>query len=94
MKNVYRKQLIQALLLMAVSAVSLYAQTSPWERAAGNAEISFTGPLARSMMLIATVLCGIYFAYSQGQGKEKISGLVFGGAMILQAAQFIGWLYS
>jgi type IV secretory pathway VirB2 component (pilin) len=31
---------------------------SPWERAAANREISFTGPLARSLALVALVLGG------------------------------------
>jgi type IV secretory pathway VirB2 component (pilin) len=89
-----KKTSIKYLLLINLSACIALAQTSPWERAASNLELSFTGLLARSLLAVATVLTGMYFAFSEGQGKSKISGLVFGGAMMVSAVQWIAWLYS
>jgi len=69
-----------------------YAQ-SPWERAAANLETSFTGPLARSLALVAIVLGGLMFMFGEGGAKRQISGIVFGGGLALFAAQFLTWLF-
>ena len=66
---------------------------SPWERAAANLELSFTGPLARSLALVAIVLGGLMFMYGEGGAKRQISGIVFGGGLALFAAQFLTWLF-
>jgi type IV secretory pathway VirB2 component (pilin) len=66
---------------------------SPWERAAQNLELSFTGPLARSMALVAIVIGGLMFMYGEGGAKRQISGIVFGGGLALFAAQFLTWLF-
>src|SRR2546428_11816606 len=70
----------------------LFAQ-SPWERAASNLERSFTGPLARSLALVAIVLGGLLFMYGEQGAKRQISGIVFGGGLALFAAQFLAWLF-
>jgi type IV secretory pathway VirB2 component (pilin) len=79
-------------LLISVTTLSLYAQ-SPWERAAANLETSFTGPLARSLALVAIVLGGLMFMFGEGGAKRQISGIVFGGGLALFAAQFLTWLF-
>jgi type IV secretory pathway VirB2 component (pilin) len=66
---------------------------SPWERAAQNLETSFTGPLARSLALVAIVLGGLMFMFGEGGAKRQISGIVFGGGLALFAAQFLTWLF-
>ena len=66
---------------------------SPWERAAGNLELSFTGPLARSLALVAIVVGGLMFMYGEAGAKRQISGIVFGGGLALFAAQFLTWLF-
>jgi type IV secretory pathway VirB2 component (pilin) len=66
---------------------------SPWERAAANLESSFTGPLARSLALVAIVLGGLMFMFGEGGAKRQISGIVFGGGLALFAAQFLTWLF-
>src|SRR5262245_18926179 len=66
---------------------------SPWERAASNLERSFTGPLARSLALVAIVLGGLLFMYGEQGAKRQISGIVFGGGLALFAAQFLTWLF-
>ena len=69
------------------------AAQSPWERAAANLETSFTGPLARSLALVAIVLGGLMFMFGEGGAKRQISGIVFGGGLALFAAQFLSWLF-
>ena len=77
--------------LLAFPSAS-FAQ-SPWERAAANLETSFTGPLARSLALVAIVLGGLMFMFGEGGAKRQISGIVFGGGLALFAAQFLTWLF-
>ena len=66
---------------------------SPWERAALNLETSFTGPLARSLALVAIVIGGLMFMFGEGGAKRQVSGIVFGGGLALFAAQFLAWLF-
>ena len=66
---------------------------SPWERAASNLERTFTGPLARSLALVAIVLGGLMFMFGEAGAKRQISGIVFGGGLALFAAQFLVWLF-
>jgi type IV secretory pathway VirB2 component (pilin) len=70
-----------------------FAQQSPWERAAANLEATFTGPLARSLALVAIVIGGLLFMFGEGGAKRQISGIVFGGGLALFAAQFLAWLF-
>jgi len=83
--------LVTVLIVMLVPMLS-YAQ-SPWERAASNLELSFTGPLARSLALVSIVLGGLMFMFGEGGAKRQISGIVFGGGLALFAAQFLVWLF-
>ncbi len=66
---------------------------SPWERAANNLATTFTGPLARSLALVAIVIGGLLFMYGEAGAKRQISGIVFGGGLALFAAQFLTWLF-
>jgi type IV secretory pathway VirB2 component (pilin) len=66
---------------------------SPWEQAAANLETSFTGPLARSLALVAIVIGGLMFMFGEAGAKRQIAGIVFGGGLALFAAQFLTWLY-
>ena len=70
-----------------------FAQASPWERAANNLAATFTGPLARSLALVAIVIGGLMFMYGEAGAKRQISGIVFGGGLALFAAQFLVWLF-
>ena len=72
--------------------VALYAQ-SPWERAALNLEMTFTGALARSLALVSIVIGGLMFMFGEGGAKRQISGIVFGGGLALFAGQFLAWLF-
>jgi type IV secretory pathway VirB2 component (pilin) len=77
--------------LFALPAVA-FAQ-SPWERAANNLALTFTGPLARSLALVAIVIGGLLFMYGEAGAKRQISGIVFGGGLALFATQFLAWLF-
>lgn len=77
---------------MFLASTVVFAQ-SPWERAASNLETSFTGPLARSLALVAIVIGGLMFMFGEGGAKRQISGIVFGGGLALFAAQFLTWLF-
>jgi len=66
---------------------------SPWERAALNLQASFTGPLARSLALVAIVIGGLLFMFGESGAKRQISGIVFGGGLALFASQFLAWLF-
>jgi type IV secretory pathway VirB2 component (pilin) len=66
---------------------------SPWERAASNLALTFTGPLARSLALVAIVIGGLMFMYGEAGAKRQISGIVFGGGLALFSAQFLAWLF-
>ena len=80
--------------LVAVVSLSLVVHAqSPWERAASNLEAAFTGPLARSLALVAIVLGGLMSMFGEGGAKRQISGIVFGGGLALFAAQFLTWLF-
>lgn len=82
--------LVAVLLLLPAMAL---AQQSPWERAAQNLEQAFTGPLARSLALVAIVIGGLMFMFGEGGAKRQISGIVFGGGLALFAVQFLAWLF-
>lgn len=79
------------LTLLLLPAVT-FAQ-SPWERAANNLAISFTGPLARALALVAIVVGGLMFMFGEAGAKRQISGIVVGGGLALFAGQFLTWLF-
>jgi type IV secretory pathway VirB2 component (pilin) len=83
-----------AAVVLALIAFPRFAfAQSPWERAALNLETTFTGPLARSLALVAIVIGGLMFMFGEGGAKRQISGIVFGGGLALFAAQFLTWLF-
>jgi type IV secretory pathway VirB2 component (pilin) len=87
---------IRSLWIAAVTLIlfpSIALAQSPWERAASNLETAFTGPLARSLALVAIVIGGLMFMFGEGGAKRQISGIVFGGGLALFAAQFLAWLF-
>lgn len=81
-----------ALVAIVVTAATVHAQ-SPWERAALNLEATFTGPLARSLALVAIVVGGLMFMFGEGGAKRQIAGITFGGGLALFAGQFLAWLF-
>ena len=90
--TVFRRVSVLVLTAVLTCPTLLFAQ-SPWERAASNLERTFTGPLARSLALVAIVIGGLLFMYGEAGAKRQISGIVFGGGLALFAAQFLVWLF-
>jgi type IV secretory pathway VirB2 component (pilin) len=86
------RTLVRGLFTALLLSTTAFAQ-SPWERAAANLEATFTGPLARSLALVAIVIGGLMFMFGEGGAKRQISGIVFGGGLALFAAQFLAWLF-
>ena len=84
---------IIALSLGLVIIPRLALAQAPWERAANNLATTFTGPLARSLALVAIVIGGLMFMFGEAGAKRQISGIVFGGGLALFAAQFLLWLF-
>jgi len=84
--------LVTAVLVMIPHIASAQGG-SPWERAASNLERTFTGPLARSLALVAIVIGGLTFMFGEMGAKRQIAGIVFGGGLALFAAQFLVWLF-
>jgi type IV secretory pathway VirB2 component (pilin) len=87
-----RTQLAILTLALVTMPALLFAQ-SPWERAATNLELTFTGPLARSLALVSIVIGGLLFMFAEQGAKRNISGIVFGGGLALFAGQFLTWLF-
>jgi type IV secretory pathway VirB2 component (pilin) len=87
-----RAQITLITILVLLLPQLLFAQ-SPWERAAGNLERAFTGPLARSLALVAIVVGGLTFMFGEMGAKRQLAGIVFGGGLALFAAQFLVWLF-
>ena len=92
MKPKWRQAFTVAVALILLAPLPALAQ-SPWERAADNLAATFTGPLARSLALVAIVIGGLMFMFGEGGAKRQISGIVFGGGLALFAAQFLAWLF-
>jgi type IV secretion system protein TrbC len=87
-----RRAAIAALAMLLVLPAAAFAQ-SPWERAANNLALTFTGPLARALALVAIVIGGLLFMFGEGGAKRQLSGIVFGGGLALFAGQFLVWLF-
>ena len=78
---------------MALLVPTVASAQSPWERAATNLALTFTGPVARALALVAIVIGGLLLMFGEGGAKRQISGIVFGGGLALFAGQFLTWLF-
>ena len=87
-----RRTTVVMLAIVLLLPIAAFAQ-SPWERAANNLALTFTGPLARSLALVAIVIGGLLFMFGEAGAKRQISGIVFGGGLALFAGQFLLWLF-
>lgn len=92
--NRVRHTRVAVVMLVMMTVLSSVARAqAPWERAANNLALTFTGPLARSLALVAIVIGGLLFMFGEGGAKRQISGIVFGGGLALFAGQFLAWLF-
>ena len=80
-------------LIFALAVGSPLLADSPWETAVTNLQTSFTGPIAKGLSLVALVVGGLMFAYSESGSKKVFAGIVFGLGMALGAANFMAWLF-
>ncbi|HEX5369827.1 MAG TPA: TrbC/VirB2 family protein, partial [Dehalococcoidia bacterium] len=85
--------ILSTAVLVVLPRIVLAQGGSPWERAASNLERTFTGPLARSLALVAIVIGGLTFMFGEIGAKRQIAGIVFGGGLALFATQFLVWLF-
>ena len=90
--SVFRRVSVMVFTALLLWPTLAFAQ-SPWERAASNLERTFTGPLARSLALVAIVIGGLMFMFGEAGAKRGIAGIVFGGGLALFSAQFLVWLF-
>ncbi|MGE3512877.1 MAG: TrbC/VirB2 family protein [Vicinamibacterales bacterium] len=81
---------VAALVLVPASS---FAQASPWENAVNVLMVSFTGPIARGLSLVAIVIGGVTFAFGEGGSKRLLAGIVFGVGMAIGAVNFMAWLF-
>ena len=82
-----------ALCFFVASLSARVSAQSPWERAANNLALTFTGPVARALALVAIVIGGLMLMFGETGAKRQISGIVFGGGLALFAGQFLIWLF-
>jgi len=81
-----------ALAALALVPARSFAQ-SPWENAVNVLMVSFTGPIARGLSLVAIVIGGVTFAFGEGGSKRLLAGIVFGVGMAIGAVNFMAWLF-
>ena len=84
---------LYGVLIMFLSLPAIAFAQVPWERAALNLQISFTGTLGRCLATVAVAIGGLMFMFGEGGAKRQIAGIVFGGGLVLFAAQFVTWLF-
>ena len=82
-----------AVVVMAYQELLLAQGVSPWVTAVNNLATAFTGPIARGLALVAVVIGGLMFAFSEGGSKQTLAGVIFGLGMALGAANFIAWMF-
>ena len=83
----------QWLVFVLAIATPALAQ-DPWTASANNLKTAFTGPIVTALIAVAVVITGMLFAFSEGQGKRQLTGLIFGGAMAMGAVRFMAWIFT
>lgn len=76
-----------------LTLIVLQAGGSPWENAVQQLQVSFTGPIAKGLSLVAIVVGGLMFAFGEGSRKRVLAGIVFGIGMAIAAVNFLTWLF-
>jgi type IV secretory pathway VirB2 component (pilin) len=60
----------------------------PWEGPLNQVLASFTGPVAKALCILAIVVLGFGFAFSEGGGLRRILGLLLGVSIAVTATSF------
>ena len=83
------------LTLLSFPHATLAASTSgsgnsalPWEGPLNQVLASFTGPVAKALCILAIVVLGFGFAFSEGGGLRRILGLLLGVSIAVTATSF------
>jgi type IV secretion system protein VirB2 len=63
-------------------------QPLPWEGPLNQILASFTGPVAKALCILAIVVLGFGFAFSEGGGLRRILGLLLGVSIAVTATSF------
>ena len=63
-------------------------QPLPWEGPLNQVLASFTGPVAKALCILAIVVLGFGFAFSEGGGLRRILGLLLGVSIAVTATSF------
>ena len=63
-------------------------QPLPWEGPLNQVLASFTGPVAKALCILAIVVLGFAFAFSEGGGLRRILGLLLGVSIAVTATSF------
>ncbi len=78
---------------VALVPVAAYA-SSPWVTAIQNLANDVSGPIARGLSLVAIVIGGLMWSFSEGgDNKRMLGGIIFGVAMAIGAVNFMQWLF-
>jgi type IV secretion system protein VirB2 len=61
----------------------------PWEGPLAQVLASFTGPVAQALLILAIVVTGFGFAFSEGGGMmRRVLGLLLGASIAATATSF------
>ena len=83
----------RALLAGLLVALPAAATMGPWETAVTRLQVTFTGPIATGLSLVAVIIGGLMFAFGEGGSKRALAGIIFGIGMAVSAQNFISWLF-
>jgi type IV secretion system protein TrbC len=72
----------------AHAAAANGGQPLPWEGPLNQILASFTGPVAKALCILAIVVLGFGFAFSEGGGLRRILGLLLGVSIAVTATSF------
>lgn len=92
--RIVRIAILGCMIALIVAQPAFAQAGSPWENAVNLLQLSFTGPLARGLSLVAIVIGGLMFAFGEGQSKRVFAGLIFGLGIALGAVNFMAWLFG
>lgn len=96
--SLLRRSVLPSVLAAGVSLLSLPqrahaapgggAQPLPWEGPLNQILASFTGPVAKALCILAIVVLGFGFAFSEGGGMRRMLGLLLGVSIAVTATTF------
>ena len=93
----FRKSPLVSIAAGAVSLLSLAPQAHaapgggqplPWEGPLQQVLASFSGPVAKALCILAIVVLGFGFAFSEGGGMRRMLGLLLGVSIAVTATTF------